>query len=215
MEKWLGHCVEEEHGGMAYFLWDDDGVLQLLKEYEPAFLETFEELPANVERTDVFRILVSKYIGGIVSTYTLLPRLTSFLPFSVPLSQQNTYIPPVRRHRHRAPQSPREMGQSQRHNPLERPPHRHALRLLESHLPPPLHPRPRLHPPRHRSRLPPQGRHLLANGLLLPTTTNPMGARLGAEPPRSHALHALPDAASAADIRAPWREPEKGLQRAS
>jgi mannosyltransferase OCH1-like enzyme len=50
---------------MAYFLWDDDGVLQLLKEYEPAFLETFEELPANVERTDVFRILVSKYIGGI------------------------------------------------------------------------------------------------------------------------------------------------------
>jgi hypothetical protein len=51
---------------MAYFLWDDTGVTRFLERYEPGFTEQFSALAANVERSDVFRVLVSKHIGGIV-----------------------------------------------------------------------------------------------------------------------------------------------------
>ncbi|KAE8418650.1 putative deacetylase LmbE-like domain-containing protein [Aspergillus pseudocaelatus] len=50
---------------MAYFLWDDDGVAQFVKSFEPELEEQFYSLPSNVERSDVFRILVAKWIGGI------------------------------------------------------------------------------------------------------------------------------------------------------
>jgi hypothetical protein len=63
VEKWLEYSVD---GSMAYFLWDDDGALQLLAKYVPDFLERYAALAANVERTDVFRILVTTHIGGIV-----------------------------------------------------------------------------------------------------------------------------------------------------
>ena len=51
---------------MAYFFWEDDGVLLLLDEFEPDFVRQFRSLPSNVERADVFRILVLKWFGGIV-----------------------------------------------------------------------------------------------------------------------------------------------------
>jgi mannosyltransferase OCH1-like enzyme len=51
---------------MAYFFWEDDGVLQMLDEFEPDFVGQFRLLPSNVERADVFRILVLKWFGGIV-----------------------------------------------------------------------------------------------------------------------------------------------------
>jgi len=63
VEKWLAYVVSD---AMAYFLWEDDGVILLLKEFEPDFADRFAALPANVERPDVFRILVSNWIGGIV-----------------------------------------------------------------------------------------------------------------------------------------------------
>ena len=63
VEKWLTYVVSDS---MAYFLWEDDGVMLLLEEFEPDFVDRFAALPANVERPDVFRILVSKWIGGIV-----------------------------------------------------------------------------------------------------------------------------------------------------
>ncbi|KAE8168137.1 putative deacetylase LmbE-like domain-containing protein [Aspergillus tamarii] len=50
---------------MAYFLWDDEGVAQFVKYFEPELAEQFYSLPSNVERSDVFRILVAKWIGGI------------------------------------------------------------------------------------------------------------------------------------------------------
>ncbi|GAB1207631.1 hypothetical protein APSETT445_006355 [Aspergillus pseudonomiae] len=50
---------------MAYFLWDDEGVAQFVKYFEPELEEQFYSLPSNVERSDVFRILVAKWIGGI------------------------------------------------------------------------------------------------------------------------------------------------------
>lgn len=53
---------------MAYFLWDDEGVASLVSQFEPDFFERyFQSLPLNVERSDVFRILVCKWIGGVVS----------------------------------------------------------------------------------------------------------------------------------------------------
>jgi mannosyltransferase OCH1-like enzyme len=64
VEKWLEFVVDVP---MAYFLWDDEGVIQFLEEYEPRFIPQFSSLAANVERSDVFRIMVSNYIGGIVS----------------------------------------------------------------------------------------------------------------------------------------------------
>lgn len=64
---------------MAYLMWDDEGVIQFLQEFEPSFIERFATLARNVERSDVFRIMVTNYIGGVVS-YPLL--LDSF--FRVP-----------------------------------------------------------------------------------------------------------------------------------
>lgn len=52
---------------MAYFFWEDDGIERMLAEFEPDFLRRFTSLPSNVERADVFRILVLKWFGGIVS----------------------------------------------------------------------------------------------------------------------------------------------------
>ncbi|EAW13654.1 glycosyltransferase family 32 protein [Aspergillus clavatus NRRL 1] len=61
-EQWL-RAVETD--GMAYFLWDDEGIKQFMLTFEPALQTQFYALSSNVERTDVFRILVSKWIGGV------------------------------------------------------------------------------------------------------------------------------------------------------
>jgi len=71
VERWLGSALD---GPFAYFLWDDNGIIEFLEEYEPAFIDQFMALAANVERSDIFRILVAKHIGGIygdVDTYPL------------------------------------------------------------------------------------------------------------------------------------------------
>lgn len=65
MEKWLNHVVSDD---MAYFFWEDDGIARMLAEFEPEFAPRFLSLPSNVERADVFRILVLKWFGGIVRT---------------------------------------------------------------------------------------------------------------------------------------------------
>lgn len=51
---------------MAYLLWTDDGIAQFLEKYEPDFTPTYRALTWNVERSDVFRVLAVKWIGGIV-----------------------------------------------------------------------------------------------------------------------------------------------------
>ncbi|RHZ59281.1 glycosyltransferase family 32 protein [Aspergillus thermomutatus] len=61
-ERWL-RAVEEDE--MAYFLWDDDGINRFIKHFEPGLEKQFYSLASNVERTDVFRVLVSKWIGGV------------------------------------------------------------------------------------------------------------------------------------------------------
>jgi mannosyltransferase OCH1-like enzyme len=68
VEIWLEHAVSTP---MAYLLWDDEGIYRFLEEYEPRFIDQFSALPRMVEKSDVFRIMVSKYIGGIVSSLVL------------------------------------------------------------------------------------------------------------------------------------------------
>lgn len=71
VEKWLECVVSDD---MAYFFWDDDGITRLLEEFEEDFVDRFDSLPATVERSDVFRVLILKWFGGIVSILSLPPR---------------------------------------------------------------------------------------------------------------------------------------------
>ena len=64
VEKWLNYVISDN---MAYFFWEDSGINQMVTQLEPGFLKHFTELPSNVERADVFRVLVLKWFGGIVS----------------------------------------------------------------------------------------------------------------------------------------------------
>ncbi|PCH05177.1 Hypothetical protein PENO1_023970 [Penicillium occitanis (nom. inval.)] len=62
VERWMETVIETP---MAYFLWNDDGIMEFLEEYEPEFIEHFSALPRMVEKSDIFRIMVCKYIGGV------------------------------------------------------------------------------------------------------------------------------------------------------
>lgn len=67
---WLSYCqpAPQSYGtDMAYIIWDDDGMRAFMQKYEPDFLRVFWTLPSIVERADVFRVLVLKWFGGIVS----------------------------------------------------------------------------------------------------------------------------------------------------
>lgn len=52
---------------MAYFMWRDDGMVELMNEADPVLLDYFNMLPKMVEKTDIFRIVVCNMIGGVVS----------------------------------------------------------------------------------------------------------------------------------------------------
>lgn len=69
VETWLTHSTLPEEGSspMAYFLWDDQGVLSLVKELESPLADDFANVFSPVEKVDIFRIMVCKWFGGIVS----------------------------------------------------------------------------------------------------------------------------------------------------
>lgn len=82
-EAWLRIATGDgpaEDPTMAYFLWDDDGISQLMEHYEPEILQNFELLPYPVTKADVFRVTVLKWFGGVVcflaELFTLLISLT-------------------------------------------------------------------------------------------------------------------------------------------
>ena len=52
---------------MAYFLWDNEGVLDLMEEFENDLTTDFIEVFSPVEKVDIFRIVACKWFGGIVS----------------------------------------------------------------------------------------------------------------------------------------------------
>lgn len=71
VEAWLQIAVGDgtpERPETAFFLWDDEATQKLVKTYEPDLYESFNWLPYPVEKSDVFRIVVLKWFGGVVST---------------------------------------------------------------------------------------------------------------------------------------------------
>ncbi|KND87159.1 Initiation-specific alpha-1,6-mannosyltransferase [Tolypocladium ophioglossoides CBS 100239] len=66
VEQWLQYSVASNHGSpMAYFFWDDEGILAFMREFESGFLDDFNALFTPVERADIFRILTCKWFGGV------------------------------------------------------------------------------------------------------------------------------------------------------
>jgi mannosyltransferase OCH1-like enzyme len=75
VEKWLTYATAGGNQSMAYFLWLDEGCKQLVSGMQPDIIGYVESLPLMVEKSDVFRVLVVKLIGGVVSSkYTFLRR---------------------------------------------------------------------------------------------------------------------------------------------
>jgi hypothetical protein len=105
---------------MAYFFWEDEGIALLLDEFEPDFVATLDDLPANVERTDVFRILVLKWFGGIVSIFRLFFHRVSDSSFPDQL-----YL--VCRRRYATSSLARFVGLFHRRRPVDRSRHGHGI----------------------------------------------------------------------------------------
>lgn len=72
VEEWLMYSITPPPGSspMAYFLWDNEGVLNLMEEYESDFTTDFIEVFSPVEKVDIFRIIACKWFGGIASPST-------------------------------------------------------------------------------------------------------------------------------------------------
>ncbi|KAI5461826.1 glycosyltransferase family 32 protein [Mariannaea sp. PMI_226] len=66
VEIWLKDATATERGRpMAYLFWDDDGIMTFMQHYEKDFVDSFMSYFTPVERADIFRILVCKWLGGI------------------------------------------------------------------------------------------------------------------------------------------------------
>lgn len=74
VEKWLADAVFSKTP-MAYFFWNDEGMRELVQSYEPQFVKLYDSL-TPVEQSDIFRILVCKHFGGIVSV--AFPRFSMY-----------------------------------------------------------------------------------------------------------------------------------------
>ncbi|KAE8140060.1 hypothetical protein BDV38DRAFT_290811 [Aspergillus pseudotamarii] len=70
VERWLQFVVE---GEMAYFLWEDEGMVDFIDHFAPESHEHYSSLPSMVEKTDYFRILVATFVGGIYGDLDSVP----------------------------------------------------------------------------------------------------------------------------------------------
>ncbi|KAJ1714368.1 putative glycosyl transferase [Aspergillus flavus] len=70
VEKWLQFVVEDE---MAYFLWEDEGMVEFIDHFEPQAHDYYSSLPLMVEKTDYFRITVATCVGGIYGDLDTVP----------------------------------------------------------------------------------------------------------------------------------------------
>ena len=66
VEQWLTYASAEGNSSMAYFWWLDDGCKNLIDTSAPEIAEMVNVLPQMVEKSDVFRIVVTNTIGGVV-----------------------------------------------------------------------------------------------------------------------------------------------------
>lgn len=67
MEEWIEAAVGDSTAQMAWILWDDAGIDALMKKYEAELYDEFLSLPYPVEKADMFRVVVLKWFGGVVS----------------------------------------------------------------------------------------------------------------------------------------------------
>jgi mannosyltransferase OCH1-like enzyme len=73
IESWLEYATESGRSSMAYFMWDDIGLADLVSDVEPDLLPYFEALPRPVEKADIFRVVVCNSIGGIYGDIDTTP----------------------------------------------------------------------------------------------------------------------------------------------
>ncbi|KAI9652160.1 MAG: hypothetical protein M1829_001831 [Trizodia sp. TS-e1964] len=73
VEEWLRYSTVSGDESMAYFLWTDEGMLELINKFEPALADVYNALPMPAERADVFRIIVTKWIGGVYADIDTRP----------------------------------------------------------------------------------------------------------------------------------------------
>lgn len=67
VEEWIQAAVGDDSAQMAWFLWDDAGIDALMRKYEREIYDEFLALPYPVEKADMFRVVVVKWFGGVVS----------------------------------------------------------------------------------------------------------------------------------------------------
>lgn len=67
VDGWLDMAVHSPPSSeLAWFLWNDESMDAFLIKYEPELYEDyFHQLPYMVEKADLFRIVVLKWLGGI------------------------------------------------------------------------------------------------------------------------------------------------------
>lgn len=86
VEKWLAAATKSDDPStaeMAWFMWDDEGIRTLVEKFEHDLFPAFSALPYPVEKADLFRVLVLKWFGGVVSAnYAYLSFTTKQLTFN-------------------------------------------------------------------------------------------------------------------------------------
>ncbi|KJK60625.1 OCH1 like protein [Aspergillus parasiticus SU-1] len=70
VSKWLQFVVEDE---MAYFLWEDESMVEFIDHFEPQAHDHYVSLPSMVEKTDYFCITVATCVGGIYGDLDTAP----------------------------------------------------------------------------------------------------------------------------------------------
>lgn len=76
VEKWLAAATKSDDpstADMAWFMWDDEGIRTLVQKFEHDLYPAFSALPYPVEKADLFRVLVLKWFGGVVSEEYVCP----------------------------------------------------------------------------------------------------------------------------------------------
>lgn len=102
-DAWLAMSVEHgtsdgEFPSMTYILWDDEAILRFFALYEPDLWVPVNMLPHPVERTDIFRVAVLKWFGGVVCLALLVEfgRVKLMLYHSTPtLTHFRSNTPPI------------------------------------------------------------------------------------------------------------------------
>lgn len=73
VEKWLEYAVDPNSPSTAYFMWDDEGIWDLMNLVERETLPYFEALMKPVEKADIFRVVVCNSIGGVYGDIDTTP----------------------------------------------------------------------------------------------------------------------------------------------